>query len=338
MRDGAVITIRPIVPDDREELRDAFERLSPESRYRRFFGPMAELSDRELDYLTQVDHHDHEALVAQDPDGTGIAVARYVRTAAAVAEPAVVVADDWQGRGVGLAVLQALVRRACEEGIERFEAPVLATNTEAIRVLERLGQTTVRRAGREVQLIIALPAGDTGPGQWRALLAQFAAGALEPARTVIERMWPRRPGAPTDARHNVIVVGTDGFPDSGSALAQAAELAALSGARLEIVGAYRFMSGDHAEVVGAAVREAASSLRARGLTVGEHLRRGDPALALADVATEVGARLIVVGAGERSRPVRRILGSVADLVAERSPCNVLIVRDRDHEADRGGAV
>src|SRR5579871_1988782 len=156
LRDGAAIAIRPIAPEDREELRQGFERLSPESRYRRFFGPMAELSDRDLDYLTQIDHHDHEALVAEDPLGRGIGVARYVRTAATVAEPAIVVADDWQGRGVGQALLQALVRRAREEGVERFEAPVLATNADAIRVLERLGRTTVRRAGREVQLTIEL--------------------------------------------------------------------------------------------------------------------------------------------------------------------------------------
>ena len=56
------------------------------------------------------------------------------------------------------------------------------------------------------------------------------------------------------------------------------------------------------------------------------VRRGVPALVLADVAAEENARLIVVGAGEHSKLARRLLGSVADLVAERSPCNVLIVR------------
>jgi nucleotide-binding universal stress UspA family protein len=59
---------------------------------------------------------------------------------------------------------------------------------------------------------------------------------------------------------------------------------------------------------------------------GEELRRGDPALALTDAAAEWGARLIVVGAGHRSKATRRLIGSVADYVAESSPCNVLIVR------------
>jgi nucleotide-binding universal stress UspA family protein len=56
------------------------------------------------------------------------------------------------------------------------------------------------------------------------------------------------------------------------------------------------------------------------------VRRGEPALVLSDVADEQDARLIVVGAGDRGNAARRLIGSVADLVAERAPCNVLIVR------------
>jgi hypothetical protein len=86
LRDGAAIEIRPVTPADRETLRQGFERLSPESRYRRFFGPQPELSERDLDYLTDVDHHNHEALVATDPDtGDAVGVARFVRTAGSVA-------------------------------------------------------------------------------------------------------------------------------------------------------------------------------------------------------------------------------------------------------------
>jgi hypothetical protein len=67
LRDGEQILIRPIRPEDREELAAGMERLSPESRYRRFFTPTSGLTASELSYLTEVDHHDHEALVALDP-------------------------------------------------------------------------------------------------------------------------------------------------------------------------------------------------------------------------------------------------------------------------------
>ena len=64
LRDGKSVSLRPIEPGDRERLRRAFDRLGPESRYRRFFSPVDHLTESQLDYLTQVDHHDHEALVA----------------------------------------------------------------------------------------------------------------------------------------------------------------------------------------------------------------------------------------------------------------------------------
>jgi nucleotide-binding universal stress UspA family protein/GNAT superfamily N-acetyltransferase len=331
LRDGSWIEIRPIEAGDRDELRRGFERLSPESRYRRFFGPMSVLSERELEYLTDVDHHDHVALVAIEAEtGNGIGVARFVRTAPTVAEPAVVVTDDWQGRGVGSQLLRALARRAREEGVSRFEAPVLATNSQAIRVLERLGEASQRRAGREVELTIDLPPAAEA-GQWRELLRQFAAGALEPARTVLERLWPRRPGSPDDQRDNVIVVGADGSDDSTPALLTAAELALASGARVEVVGVYGFLTGDQARLM-AAVDGAAQAMRDRGVTAGAQTRRGDPALVLTDIASEQQARLIVVGSGDRTKAARRLVGSVADFVAERSPCNVLIVRARERES------
>src|SRR5215218_1571067 len=81
LRDGARVRVRPIGPGDRDALVAAFDRLSPESRYRRFFGPVNELSPQVLDYLSRVDHVDHEALVALDDEGAIVAVARYVRTA-----------------------------------------------------------------------------------------------------------------------------------------------------------------------------------------------------------------------------------------------------------------
>lgn len=79
LRDGSLATVRPIRPDDGEFLRAVFERLSDESRYRRFLSRGSQLSDPVVRDLTHVDHHDHEALVAAADDGTVMGVARYVR-------------------------------------------------------------------------------------------------------------------------------------------------------------------------------------------------------------------------------------------------------------------
>jgi hypothetical protein len=90
------LVIRPIEPGDRTAVLAGFDRLSAESRYRRFLSPHDHLTAAELRYLTDVDHHDHEALVAVDPDtGEGVGVARYVRDPQRPdsAEIAVAVAD-----------------------------------------------------------------------------------------------------------------------------------------------------------------------------------------------------------------------------------------------------
>jgi len=159
LRDGTQIEIRPIRPEDRAVLEDGLKRMGPESRYRRFFAPVSRLSESQLEYLTEVDHHDHEALVAFERDTReGVGVARFVRIEheGDVAEPAVVVIDDWQGRGVGAGLLGALAERAREEGIRSFLAPVLADNAAAIASLSGLGETSLTARGSEVELLIAL--------------------------------------------------------------------------------------------------------------------------------------------------------------------------------------
>jgi RimJ/RimL family protein N-acetyltransferase len=146
LRDGSAVAIRPIAPDDGERLRTAFHRLSPESRRRRFMAPANELSDEDLRYLTEVDHRRHEALVAVDPDGGDIlGVARWVRQPGRreVAELAVAVVDEWQGRGMGSELVTHANARAREEGIERYHAIVSTDNVQVIQALERHG--AVRR-------------------------------------------------------------------------------------------------------------------------------------------------------------------------------------------------
>ena len=161
LRSGDRVLVRPIRPDDKRTLLDAFERLSPESRYRRFFSPTRELRAGQVRYLTEVDHHTHEALVAVEPGTSeGLGVARFIRSSddPAVAEIAVAVVDSWHGRGLGTALLNDLTVRAREEGVERFSAMVLAENEPMLDLLRRLGDVHVTgRGGGVVELLMDLP-------------------------------------------------------------------------------------------------------------------------------------------------------------------------------------
>src|SRR4051794_11049034 len=139
LRDGSEALIRPIDASDRDGLEAAFERLSARSRRMRFLGYRKRLTDAELGYFTDVDHADHEALVATDIDGGAIVgVARYVRSAIdhETAELAVTVADPSQNRGLGTALLTCLADRAQEVGVRRFEGSVLVDNRPMIQLLK----------------------------------------------------------------------------------------------------------------------------------------------------------------------------------------------------------
>jgi GNAT superfamily N-acetyltransferase len=172
------VEIRPIEPDDRDALARGFDRLSEQSRYRRFLSPRGPLSQAELSYLTEVDHRDHEALVAVDPEtGEGVGVARFIRSSEdpALAELAVAVADDWQGQGVGSLLAAELAKRARDEGITCFTALALAENGAILGLLQDLGEV---RTGRTqlgtVELAVDLP--DDGISRLRRLLRAVARG------------------------------------------------------------------------------------------------------------------------------------------------------------------
>jgi RimJ/RimL family protein N-acetyltransferase len=179
LRDGSEVRVEPIRPEDKDALARAFEQLSEQSRYRRFLAPMDRLSPTMLAYLTEVDHHDHEALVAFDSGSEEVVgVARYVRDEGTSAEAAVTVGDDWQGRGLGTALTSLLAGRALEEGIDRFTALLLAENKEMIALLESVGHVTV--TGRDSgTLEVEVPLEAERPGAGKGLY-----GLLRAARRV----------------------------------------------------------------------------------------------------------------------------------------------------------
>jgi GNAT superfamily N-acetyltransferase len=163
LADGTRVTIRPLRPDDRDELRRRFADLSSQTRYRRFLSVPATLSDDAIRYLTEIDGVDHVAIVCTTESldrkrELGLGVARYVRLEGEpdVAEAAVVVADDAQRRGVGRLLLTTLAEAARERGVRAFRAEVLAENTPMRRILEDLGATVRRVEGDTITFDVDL--------------------------------------------------------------------------------------------------------------------------------------------------------------------------------------
>jgi RimJ/RimL family protein N-acetyltransferase len=143
---GEELLIRPVVAADTDAMAASFERLSLPSRRSRFFTGVQRMSRTHLTYLTQLDHHNHEAIAAAiSATREGIGVARFVRSREQPehAEIAITIADSWQGRGLGSALLRRLVQRAREEGITRFTADIMADNRAMLALIRKLGPTEV---------------------------------------------------------------------------------------------------------------------------------------------------------------------------------------------------
>jgi GNAT superfamily N-acetyltransferase len=129
------LVARPIRADDRERLLRLFERLSPETVYRRFFTLFPAPPPGVLRYLATAGDHDHERLAALDGDEI-VAVAGWDRPVhdGDEAEVAVLVEDAWQHRGVGRTLVHMLTADAAREGISVLTATVLTDNHPARRL------------------------------------------------------------------------------------------------------------------------------------------------------------------------------------------------------------
>jgi GNAT superfamily N-acetyltransferase len=145
LTDGTAVRLRLLRRTDRDAFVAGFRRLSPQSRYRRFFTATPRLSDEMIRRLIETDDVNHLAIVAERmdedrPTGEGLGIARFIRLSDApdTAEAAVVVLDDFQRRGLGRLLLRALVDAARERGIRKFRTNVLPDNEPAQRLLHEL--------------------------------------------------------------------------------------------------------------------------------------------------------------------------------------------------------
>lgn len=195
LRDGTPVLFRLIRPEDKSLLSDGLHRMSPEIRFRRFFSHRDHLSAAELAYLTEIDHDRHFALGAgTDPGGDepsrGLGVARFVRLEdPLVAEAAVAVIDEMQGKGLGGMLFERMVRAAAERGVKVFRFEVLAENDSMLGLIDKLFPGSTRHVEDGILSIdCPLPdlsthvSGESMSGSLYAVLRHAAEGTLRVLR------------------------------------------------------------------------------------------------------------------------------------------------------------
>ena len=142
LQDGQTVLVRELRSEDRDLIVDGFAHLSDRSRFLRFLAPRKQLTARELDRLTDPTDRDDVAIGAKtiepsDVPNTPVGLARFVRLAPGsdVAEIAITVVDDYQGKGVGTVLLRELARIAERCDVREFEALIHSDNINALGFL-----------------------------------------------------------------------------------------------------------------------------------------------------------------------------------------------------------
>jgi RimJ/RimL family protein N-acetyltransferase len=160
LRDGRRVEIRALRKGDRDDLLAAVERVSTQSLYRRFFGVKRKFTEKEIAFFINIDFDTHVALVAvADQGGRQMIVAggRYFVVRPGTAEVAFAVVDEFQGQGIGGALMRHLTTIARDAGLKEFIAEVLPDNLAMLKVFEKSGLSmrTKREAG-VVHVVLAL--------------------------------------------------------------------------------------------------------------------------------------------------------------------------------------
>ena len=142
LRDGSIIEIRALKPEDEAGMLAAVERTSAQSLQRRFFVMKRSFSEKERTYFMQVDFSKHVALVATaQEDGQPVIIGggRYIVFEPGRAEMAFIVVDTWQGRGIGSILMRHLVTIARDSALTELTAEILPENTAILKVFGKFG-------------------------------------------------------------------------------------------------------------------------------------------------------------------------------------------------------
>jgi RimJ/RimL family protein N-acetyltransferase len=157
---GRKVEIRALRPDDQADFVAAVDRTSDQSLYRRFFGAKRSFTDQEVAFFVNVDFVNHVALVAVVEEGgrpTIAGGARYVVVEPGKAEVAFVVVDQYQGRGIGAALMAHLAAIARAARLKELVADVLPGNLPMLKVFEKSGlQPVITREGQVVHVTLRL--------------------------------------------------------------------------------------------------------------------------------------------------------------------------------------
>lgn len=160
MRDGRSVALRALRPDDEDQLLAAIHRTSPQSLFRRFFAAKRGFTEQEIAFFLNIDFVNHIALVAVVNEGGRPVIVgggRYVVLQPEKAEVAFAVIDQYQGQGLGAALMKHLAAIARAAGIREFLAEVLPDNIPMLKVFEKSGLSfSAKREPRVVHVVLQL--------------------------------------------------------------------------------------------------------------------------------------------------------------------------------------
>src|SRR5713101_8078170 len=165
LRNGASVRVRAIRPGE-PRLLALCRRLSSRTLYQRFFS-LRRLRPEEAHAFANVDYHRQMAVVAEVDDGQEpelVGVARYGPSDEGTADIGLVVADAWQGLGLGSLLLEEILHAGEQRGIHEFSADVLTDNRRALRLLARHTAITGRTVDSGVTSVVFSRRADSAIG------------------------------------------------------------------------------------------------------------------------------------------------------------------------------
>ncbi len=162
LQDGLEVTIRGVLPEDRQHFHAGMRALSARSRYFRFNSYRSKLTEPQISYLTEIDQVNHVALCVfrrMENKEVGIGVGRFIRQPADMqrAELALTVIDAYQQHGVGTLLLTALNKIAALHGISSFTLRIHANRFALVKRLKTLDARVLshQRGVLEMELPVA---------------------------------------------------------------------------------------------------------------------------------------------------------------------------------------